>query len=149
MKNYKIAIVLFSLAIVFSCDPRLDMDYDQWGDNAFITNVQIFAKEVKDDFQMAEFYENGDYTTGVRRIILGKTKVVIDNETFTVTITVPSGNDLSQSGFLITHNSTKVEPLEGSPAGGIVSNLTPPSTFRYRLHSADGTTHDWTIDIVE
>lgn len=143
-----IPVLLFTTLVFISCEPRIDLDTGQWGDKAFITNVQIFGQEVKDDFQMAEYYENGDLTTGIRRILLTGTVVDIDNEAFKVTVTIPSGNDLSQSGFLITHTGTLVEPLEGAPNGGIIANLTS-SSFKYKVYSADGTTHDWIITIRE
>lgn len=147
MKNYILFIVVAFAC--FSCEPRVEIDYDQWGDQAFIQNVQIFGQEVKDDFQMAEYYENGDLTTGVRRIILNGATVVIDKENFVVSITIPAGNDLSETGFLITHTSTLVEPIDEAPKAGIVSNLSVGTDYHYRLHSADGTTHDWTVVIEE
>ncbi|WP_200974801.1 hypothetical protein [Echinicola sp. 20G] len=148
MKKY-ILILLTGLSGIFcSCDPRIDMDLAQWGDQAFIQNVQIFEYEVKDDFHLSEYYNNDQETTGIRRVILSGTNVEIDNDNFVVTITVPSLEDLTEAGFLITHRSQLVEPLNGSPKGGVISDLSFGS-FMYRLHSADGSLHDWTINLVD
>lgn len=148
MSRYIIAIVTSWVIVLSSCEPRIDMDLAQWGDQAYIQDVQIFQYEFKDDLAMAEFYETGEYTTGVRRVILSKTSVDIEKENFVVTITVPSLKELTEAGFLITHRSTLVEPLNGSPKAGLPADLTYGS-FTYRLHSADGTKHDWTINIID
>ena len=149
MKRYMYLLAITTTSIFCSCQPRVEMDFSQWGDKAFITNVQIFSHEKKDDFQLAEYHDNdGKLTTGIRRFLLTGTEIDINNNDFVFTISIPSGNDLSKSGFLITHTSTLVEPLDGSPKGGIIADLSSAS-FQYRLHSADGTTHDWKINIVE
>lgn len=149
MKKYiKIILAVIVLVGTASCEPRVDLDYGQWGDKAFITNVQLFAQEIKDDFQLAEYYEEGQTTTGVRRVLMTGTSLNIDNDNFTVVITIPPGNDLSKAGILITHSSTLVEPLGSAPVAGTISDLSSRS-FGYRLHSADGTMHDWTITIQE
>ena len=148
MKKFSIAIIISWVFVLGSCEPRIDMDLAQWGDQAFIQNVQIFQLEFKDDLAMAEFYETGEYTTGVRRVILPETSIAIEKEDFVVTITVPSLESLTDAGFLITHRSTLVEPLNGSPKAGLPTDLTF-GNFTYRLHSADGTTHDWTIIIID
>lgn len=147
MKNMiNIKSILFSLVVLMAvaCNPRVSLDEGQWGDKAYITNVQIFSNEEKNDFHLAEFYENGQNTTGVRRILLDGTKVSIDNEMFTVKITIPEGNDLSNAGFLVSHSSKLVEPVEGSPVCGTLVNLNKEQ-YKYKLYSADGTTRVWTI----
>ena len=148
MKTHIYLSVIISTSIFCLCKPRVEMDFSQWGDQAFITNVQIFSHEKKDDFQLAEYKENnGQLTTGIRRFLLTGTKVDINNDTFVVTISIPSGNDLSKSGFLITHTSTLVEPLNDSPKSGTIADLTS-ALFQYRLYSADGTIHNWTINLI-
>ncbi|GAB3651569.1 hypothetical protein GCM10028791_20520 [Echinicola sediminis] len=148
MKKYIIIFVALLVGGLISCDPRIDMDMAQWGDQAFIQNVQIFQHELRDDFHLAEYYSDDQETTGVRRVIVSGTSLEIDNENFIATITVPSLDALTEAGFLITHRSQLVEPLNGAPKGGVISDLSFGS-FVYRLHSADGTTHDWTINIID
>jgi hypothetical protein len=146
MKKH-ITIVLFSVVAIFtSCEPRVELDLTQWGDQAFIIDADIFSQEVRTDFKLAEFYLDGTESTGVRRNLLNTGSIDINDDTFTVTFTVPAGTDLSNTGLLIAHKSTKVEPLNGSPIPGTISDLSAGS-FSYRLHSADGTTHDWKISI--
>lgn len=141
-------MAIIVISIFSSCEPRVDLDLSQWGDQAFITNVQVFTHEIRDDFRLAEFVENGTESTGVRRFLLQGAAIDVNNDNFVVTITAPTGTtDFSASGFLITHTSTLVEPLSGAPKGGIIADLNSGS-FQYRLHSADKTTHDWTINIV-
>jgi len=151
-RNYhmKAIITLISIAALgWSCKPRIDLDLSQWGDRAFVTNIQLFAKEVLGDFKLAEYYENdGQLTTGVRRVIMAGTQADVDRENATVTLRIPPGNDLAETGFLITHTSARVEPLNGAPKGGELADLRG-GTFTYRLYSADGTAREWTIIIVE
>lgn len=141
--------LIFITALGWSCQPRIDLDLSQWGDRAVVTNIQLFAKEVRGDFQLAEYYENdGQLTTGVRRVIMTGTQADVDRENATVTLRIPPRNDLAEAGFLITHTSARVEPLDGAPKGGELADLSG-GTFKYRLYSADGTTREWTITVVE
>lgn len=143
--NYFIAILV--LLFTFSCGQRVEMDMSQWGDTAFITNVQIFTLEVKDDFQMEEFYNSdGQLVEGVRQVTISDGAAVVDNENFTVHVKLKAGQNLDLAGILIYHRSMRVEERDNSPRCGIAKKL-DTDQFKYRLHSADGTTHDWTISV--
>ncbi|MDL2256551.1 hypothetical protein LJC38_08230, partial [Parabacteroides sp. OttesenSCG-928-K15] len=61
-------------------------------------------------------------------------------------VKLKAGESLQYAGFKVYHKGTKVEPINGSPKAGIVTDLSAKS-FRYRLKSADKSQHDWTIVI--
>ncbi|MEX0882336.1 MAG: hypothetical protein WDZ72_02575, partial [Cyclobacteriaceae bacterium] len=83
-----------------------------------------------------------------RRLIISTGNAVIEDENFTATVTVPAAADLSRAGIIINHQSMRVEPVGLSPVAGIITDLSDRE-FVYKLVSADGTTHDWVIRIVE
>jgi len=140
-------VVLMFAGILFSCEPRIDFDEGQWGDTAFITNVNIFTLQV-DEHQLQEYYENGTLTPARRRLFISKGNATIDNENFIATVTVPASQDITRAGIVIFHQSVRVEPVGSSPVAGIITDLSAKE-FVYKLVSADGTTHDWTIKIVQ
>tara|TARA_R110002050_G_scaffold300717_3_gene471831 strand:- start:8204 stop:8650 length:447 start_codon:yes stop_codon:yes gene_type:complete len=148
MKNniLYLVIVLFA-GILFSCDPRIDFDEGQWGDTALITNVNIFTLQA-DEHELQEYYENGTLTPARRRLFVSSGNAVIDNDNFIATVTVPASQDITRAGIVIYHQSVRVEPVGGSPIAGILADLSSKE-FVYKLVSADGTTHDWTIRIVQ
>ncbi len=150
MKNIKIkfGFICLMLASLYSCEPRIEMDMSQWGDNAIINNVQLFKLETKDGVKLEEYYVDETTVTGTRQITVSSGTAVVDEETFTVTVTLKAGETFTGIGFLIYHYGTKVEPLNGAPVAGIINDLSAAS-FTYRVYSADGTTHDWTINIVQ
>lgn len=131
-----------------SCEPRIEMDMAAWGDQAFIENVQLFKLDIKDDVKLQEWYENETLVTGVRNITISVGTAVIDAETFTATVTIVAGEDLSRIGIKFWHKATLIEPLGGAPKAGTINDFSARS-FNYRLHSADGSEHDWTINIVD
>ncbi|MGQ1786116.1 MULTISPECIES: DUF5018-related domain-containing protein [unclassified Saccharicrinis] len=149
MKNIiKFGFIFLFMASLFSCDPRIEMDMAQWGDNAFINNVQLFKLETKDGVKLEEYYVDETTVTGTRKVTVSSGTAVIDEDAFTATVTLNAGETFTGIGFLIYHYGTKVEPLNGAPVAGIINDLSAGS-FTYRVHSADGTTHDWTINVVQ
>jgi hypothetical protein len=147
MKNqiiYFVALVFFGGLL--SCSPRVELDEGQWGDHAIITNVQVFTLQVA-EHELHEFYTSGVLTPARRRSFVSSGNAVIDEDTFTATVVVPSSVDLSRVGIIFYHEAMKIEPLNGAPKAGILTDLSSRS-FMYRLYSADGTTHDWEVEIV-
>lgn len=144
-KNILFLVIMVFAGMLFSCDPRIDFDEGQWGDTAFITNVNIFTLQV-DEHQLQEYYESGALTPARRRLIISAGNAVIDNDNFIATITVPAGRDITRAGIIIFHQSVRIEPVGGTPIAGILSDLSAKE-FVYKLVSADGTTRDWTIKI--
>lgn len=150
MKNIKIQLgfLLLILVSLYSCQPRIEMDMAQWGDNAMINNVQLFKLETKDGVKLEEYYVDETTLTGTRKIVVSSGTAVIDETTFTATVTLKAGETFTGIGILIYQYGTKVEPINGAPVAGIINDLSAAS-FQYRVYSADGTTHDWTINIVQ
>ena len=147
MKKLILLTILF-LGIFTSCDPRIELDYDQWGDNANLTNVQLFKLDIKEDFKLVEWYKNEDPMTGVRRIIISDGNATIDNDNFTATVKLKQGESLVGAGLIFYHYGTLIEPLGSAPKAGIANDLSAKN-YTYRVHSADGSHHDWKIQIVE
>lgn len=148
MKNNNLILYILVVAgILSSCEPRIEFDEGQWGDTAFITNVNIFTLQMA-DHELQEFYENGELTPARRRLIVSTGTAVIEEENFTATVTVPADTDLSRTGIIVYHQSLRVEPVGDSPVAGIITDLSAKN-FVYKLVSADGTTHDWLIRIEE
>lgn len=144
--NILILLILLGVGMLSSCEPRIDLDEGQWGDTAFITNVNIFTLQMA-DHELQEFYENGELTPARRRLFISSGNAVIEDENFTATVKVPATADLTRAGIVIYHQSVRVEPASGSPAAGILTDLSERQ-FVYTLVSADGSTHDWLINIV-
>jgi hypothetical protein len=147
MKNTLLNIFFVALfgSLLFSCTKRIDMDYTQWGDHAFIDNVQIFNIQMQDQ-QLQEYYTSGVLTPASRRIYVSVGNAVIDSVNFKATVKVPATVDLTKTGIEFFHKAVKIEPVNGAPIAGIIKDFSSRQ-FVYRLFSADGTTHDWTIVI--
>lgn len=146
MKNI---LFLFFLVIAFtSCQPRIEMDMEQWGDHAYIDNVEIVKLEIDDEAKLSEYYQNETplEVTGVRNIIISEGTSMIDSLDFVATVKLKDGEDLKYTGLKIYHKGVLVTPIDNSPRAGIVTDLSK-RTFKYRLSSADGSKHDWTIVI--
>ncbi len=146
MKNIVYLFIVVVLAGMYACEPRIDLDEGQWGDHAFIDNAKLFRLDA-DEHELQEFYTSGTLTPAVKRIYVSG-DAEIDKDNLIATITVSSDVDLSMAGIVIFHKAVKVEPLNGAPIAGILNNFSSGS-FQYRLHSADGSTHDWTINIIK
>lgn len=145
--NILLLFILVGVALLSSCEPRIDFDEGQWGDTAFITNVNIFTLQAA-DHELQEFYESGVLTPARRRLFISSGNAVIENENFTATVKVPATANLTRAGIVIYHQSMRVEPVGNSPVAGIITDLSAKE-FVYKLVSADGTTRDWTIRIVK
>ncbi len=146
--SMKSGLLILILVVLSACEPRIEMDMSQWGDNAFINNVQVFKLETKDGVKLEEYYVDETTVTGTRRVVISEGNAAIDKENYTVTVTLGAGESFEHIGLLIYHYGTKVEPLNDAPIAGIINDLSAGS-FTYRVHSADGTVHDWLINIVQ
>jgi hypothetical protein len=147
MKNIFVSfiILVFLGSLITSCNPRIEMDLEQWGDHAFIDNVQIFNIQMQDQ-QLQEYYTSGVVTPASRRTYVSVGNATVDMVNFTATVKVPSTVDLTKVGIEFFHKAVKIVPLNNAPVAGIINDFSAKQ-FVYRLESADGTTHDWTIII--
>jgi hypothetical protein len=147
MKNIFINIFIVVLlgSMFTSCEPRIEMDLEQWGDHALIDNVQIFNIQTQDQ-QLQEYYTSGVVTPASRRIYVSVGNAVIDLVNFKATVKVPLTVDLTKVGIEFFHKAVKIEPVSNAPIAGILNDFSAKQ-FVYKLISADGTTHDWTIII--
>lgn len=143
MKIFKYFLSSLFFFSVVSCQPRIELDLTQWGDHAFINNVQVFTLQV-DNQQLQEYYTSGTLTPSIRRVVASTGNAVIDPIAFTATVKVPPTVDITRVGLVFYHLAKKIEPNNGSPVAGIIADLSARN-FSYKLTSADGTTHNWTI----
>ena len=148
MKNYSLFIILITLIGFWSCDPRIEMDMSEWGDHAYMDNVEIVKLETNDSNQLWEYYNNETLVTGERVITISNGTALVDSLNATATVQLKSGESLDFAAFKIYHKSVKVEPIDNTPKAGIINDLTARE-FHYRLYSADGTKRDWTIYITD
>lgn len=147
MKNIKNKLFfLLTLVIFSSCEPRIDLDKGQWGDNSELINVLLYVYDFQ-DHELQEFRETGELTPGVRKV-LRSTGASIDDVNHTASIDLPANYSLVDDVVVIAfqHNGTKVEPLNGAPTAGLPADLTN-GPYTYRVHSADGNFTDWAITI--
>lgn len=144
----KVFIGILVSMVLASCEPRIDMDMTQWGDHAFIDNVEVVKIEVDDEAKLQEYYQNETplTTSGVRQIVISNGKATIDSLNYTANVKLKAGEELNFAGLKIYHKGTLVQPINNSPKAGIVTDLTDRE-FTYRIFSADGSKHDWTIKI--
>ena len=145
-KNIIYIFTVLILAGLFSCSERIELDMGQWGDHAYIDNVQLFTLQAA-EHELQEFYTSGALTPARRRVFVSTGNAVIDSVSFTATMTVPAAVDRTRTGIIIYHKAVDVEPLSGAPIAGIINDFSG-SQYSYRLISADGSKHDWTINIV-
>lgn len=148
MKNIfvNLVIVVFLGSLITSCGPRIEMDLAQWGDHAFIDNVQIFNIQIQDQ-QLQEYYTSGVVTPASKRTYVSVGNAIIDQGNFTATVKVPATVDLTKVGIEFFHKAVKIVPMNNAPVAGIINDFSAKQ-FVYRVESADGTTHDWTIKII-
>ncbi|MEG0889873.1 MAG: hypothetical protein RSH25_15520 [Bacteroides sp.] len=144
----KSIIFIMVCLLLVACEPRIEMDMAQWGDHAYIDNIELVKLEIDDHVKLQEYYENQTplEMTGVRSIVISDGKCQIDSAAFIATVKLKAGEELKYTGLKIYHKGMKVEPLNGSPKAGIISDFSKKE-FTYRLKSADGSEHDWTIKI--
>lgn len=147
MKKFFIHLFILLLAanIFSSCSPRIEMDMAQWGDHALIDNVKFFNLKAE-NHNLQEYYTNGQVTPARQRVYVSIGNAVIDAKAYTATIPITAGIDLAKIGIELYHQGTKIEPVNNAPIAGIIGNFTAKQ-FVYRVYSADGTIHDWTIKI--
>ena len=147
MKYFNVKSILFYFVLILccSCEPRVKLDLTRYGDTAFLLDARLFYLEEAD----RQAYESETGTLpGARRVFFSDGAAEIDNVNFTATIKVDSTNAsfLNQAGITFTHRAWKIEPQNGAPTAGLPANFTE-GPFTYKVYSADGTTHDWMIDI--
>lgn len=143
MKHYKLFVIIgmcMSLLAFTSClKPRVELDQGAWGDNAFITNAVLFEYvEVTNDLGY------GTPVTGYQAKNIGTASNVVDRDNATITIIVQKGTNLNKIGIRFSHYGTKIEPLDGAPVAGVISDFSK-GYFKYRVYSADGTTREWKL----
>lgn len=148
MKRIIAIIVILYPILFFSCEPRIEMDMEQWGDQAFIENVQLFKLEIKDSVKLQEWYENQTVVTGVRHTTISSGAAEIDQDAYIATVKLNAGEDITRVGIQFWHKARLIEPLDGAPKAGTINDFSDRS-FKYRLYSADGTIHDWTVNITD
>ncbi|MEQ9287659.1 MAG: hypothetical protein RIG77_12150 [Cyclobacteriaceae bacterium] len=143
--NIKYPTYCIILMLCFSCGPRVDLDLAKYGDSAFLLDARLFRLEQAD----RQIWEGDGTITGARRVFFSQGNAAIDNDNFTATISVNSADAafISEAGLTFTHRAQKIEPINGSPIAGVPADLTDGS-FTYRVHSADGSWRDWTVNIV-
>lgn len=134
-------IVLFAISILaFSCDQRIELDEGQWGTHADVTSGIYLFKWVLDDVALAE----GDVEGAKTQSITATSTVNVDVQE--VIVAIKAGEDLTKAACYIYHDGVEVEPLNGAPTPGVVSDYSGKE-FVYRIHSADGEYKDWTLII--
>jgi hypothetical protein len=146
MKKYILNISTFLFFIfLISCEPRIGIDFEQWGDHSVLTNVQIFTLQA-DEHELQEYYENGTLTPARRRVIISTGNATIDTITSTVIVKVSENADLTRAGLIFYHQAEKIIPLDKSPVAGIITDLSEKN-FNYQVISSDGIKRDWNIII--
>ena len=101
---------------------------------------------MEQEHELQEYYENGETTTGIRRKFYS-INTSIDEDAATVKVEVSNETDLSNAGLIIRHEAVKIEPVDGAPTPGFLSDFSG-GPYTYRVISADGTERDWTISFV-
>ena len=143
MKNILFVMVIAIIATIVSCGPRVDLDKSQWGDHAYINNVQVFTFDEQQQ-QLQEYYENEETTTAIRRNFVHIGNAAIDSTASTALVTVEAGTDLSNVGIIFFHRAQRIEPIGSAPIAGFLDDFSA-GPYQYRLFSADGTQRDWTV----
>jgi hypothetical protein len=133
-------LTLIALFAFSSCmKPRVELNDTVWGDQAYITAAVMFRHdEVKNQLGYNEV------VTGYLEPTIATTSNVVDKGQATIRIVTVKGTDLTKIGIRFTTFGTKIEPLNGAPVAGVISDFSK-GQFAYRVYSADGTVRDWTI----
>ena len=121
--------------------PRIELDKTAWGDQAYITSAVIFKYDIVKD-QLGY----NDPIEGYQEIALTTVSNVIDRPNANIKIVATKGTDLTKIGIRFAHTSEKIEPINGAPAAGVISNFSS-GKFTYKVTSADGTVRNWNLDI--
>ena len=139
-KRYQGFLLLAVIAITaLSCEPRIDFDDGQWGIHADITSGAFFFVWTVEDIQL------NDMATGSKRTSVTASSDV-DVDAMKNTVTIKPDYDLSKMAMYIYHNGSSIEPLNGAPTPGVISDYSAKE-YVYRIHSANGEYKDWTITI--
>lgn len=148
MKKNILGCICICVCALFSCEPRIEMDMNQWGDHAYIDNVEIVKLEIDDEVKLQEYYQDETplAVVGVRKITISDGKSIIDSINFIAKVKLKDNENLKYSGLCIYHKGTLVEPIDDAPKAGIMADLSAKE-FTYRISSADGSKHDWKIVI--
>lgn len=133
---------MLTLLSLCSClKPRVELDQGAWGDKAFIATTVLFEYvEVTNELGY------GEPVTGYQSKGVATASNVVDRENATITIVAKKGTDLTKIGIRFSHYGTKIEPLEGAPIAGVISDFSK-GYFKYKVYSADGTTREWKLMI--
>lgn len=143
MKN-KI-IFIFTILLLLACNPRVDMDFKQWGDHAYIDNLEVVKLDVEKQ-KLQEYYEAQTpiEVTGVRNIVISEGETKIDSIQNIAKIKIKQGESIDRVSLRIYHKSVQISPYNGSPKLGILADYSKRE-FSYKLKSADGTERIWTV----
>jgi hypothetical protein len=139
----KILLLIAISVFAYSCNQRIELDEGQWGTFADITTAGVVLFQWKlDNVTLAEGNVQGAKSESITL------SVTVDATTLTATTKVKTGVDLTKAACYIYHNGKKVEPLNGAPVPGVVSDYSAKQ-FMYRIFSADGVYKDWKLVITQ
>jgi len=139
----KILILIAISIFAFSCGQRIELDEGQWGTFADITSGGIVLFQWKlDNVTLAEGSVQGAKSESITA------STTVDAVALTVITKVKPWVDLTKAACYIYHNGSSVEPLNGAPVPGVVSDYSKLE-LKYRVYSADGAFKDWTLKITQ
>ena len=121
-KNILNITAFLFLIFLISCEPRIGLDFTQWGDHSTLTNVQVFTLQA-DEHELQEYYENGNLTPALRRVIISTGQATIDTTSFTAIVKVSENADLTRAGLIFYHQAMEIIPLDNSPVAVIITDL--------------------------
>lgn len=136
-----IFLVLICCSIISCMKPRVEFDDSVWGDNAVITSAVLFKYT-----EVTNSLGYGEPVTGYQNVAVATKSNQVDKPNYTVNIVAVKGTNIQEIGIRFTHFAKKIEPLDGAPPAGVISDFSK-GKFVYRLTSADGTTRDWTVNL--
>ena len=141
MKNIKSLgwlLLILSICCMSCLKARVEPNYSVYGDKAFIKSITTFKyKEVTNNLN----YDNP--VTGDQAVNI-KNKITTDTAGKKISIITDAGTDLTQLGIRLINDAQKIEPLNGAPAAGLISDYSK-GPYVYRVYSADGTVRDWSL----
>lgn len=145
MMKYNI-LSFFSLFILLSTlvsclKPRVELDEGAYGDQAIITTALLYNY-----IEVTNELGYGEPVTGYKYTPISTPSNIVNAENATITLVTSKGTDLSKIAIRFTHKGTKIEPLEGAPVAGVVSDFSK-GYFKYNVYSADGTVREWKVTI--
>ena len=139
---YSLLAILLTTACFTSCiKPRVELNEGAWGDQAYITSVVLFRYD-----SVTNQLGYDQPVTGYQNVAVTTTTNLIDRPTATMTIVASRGTMLNRIGVRFSHFAQKIEPLNGAPPAGVISDFSK-GPYIYKVISSDGTTRDWKLDI--